>query len=214
MFTSSKFLAFNRNKIYSQTFKLYMQDSPLVRDHLKAYFDISINKKIVGRIVFSLFNKDVPRTALNFYHLCKGDKIDASTGKNMHYKGSKFHRVIPGFMCQGGDFLKGDGTGSLSIYGQTFGDENFLYSHDQPGLLSMANRGPNSNGSQFFITTADCGWLDGKHVVFGKVSEGIEVLNAIEFTGSSNGRTKSDVIIEDCGILEVEKPKVSDPNKH
>jgi peptidylprolyl isomerase len=118
--------------------------------------DISIDNKIRGRIIFELFAKDCPRTALNFYHLCKGDKtVD---GKVLSYKNTPFHRIIPGFMCQGGDILNGDGTGSISIYGKTFGDENFIFSHDAPGLLSMANMGVNTNGCQFFITTADCGW--------------------------------------------------------
>lgn len=209
--------SFKRNFInysfYTNLKKYYMQDSPLIRDNLKAYFDISINKNIKGRIVFTLFAKDCPRTALNFFHLCKGDKTD-STGKKLHYKGSKFHRIIPGFMCQGGDFLKGDGTGSISIYGNTFGDENFIFSHDQPGLLSMANRGPNTNGSQFFITVADAGWLDGKHTVFGKISEGIEILNEIEFAGSANGKPKMDVIIEDCGVIEEVKEKNTHGHDH
>jgi peptidylprolyl isomerase len=133
-----------------------MQENIFVRENLKAFFDISIDNKIRGRLIFELFAKDCPRTALNFYHLCKGDKtVD---GKLLHYKGTPFHRIIPGFMCQGGDILNGDGTGSISIYGKTFGDENFVFSHDGPGLLSMANRGANTNGSQFFITTADAGW--------------------------------------------------------
>ncbi len=192
--------------------KFYMQNTPSLRDNMKCYFDVSINNSMKGRIVFTLFAKDCPRTALNFYHLCKGDRSDES-GKKLHYKGSKFHRVIPGFMSQGGDILNGNGTGSVSIYGKTFGDENFVFSHDQAGLISMANRGPNTNGSQFFITFADCGWLDGKHVVFGKISEGIEVLNEIEFTGSSSGKTKSDVVIEDCGVLEEKKENVSETHQ-
>ena len=106
-------------------------------------------------------------------------------------------------MCQGGDILKGDGTGSISIYGETFPDEKFVFSHDQRGLLSMANRGMNTNGSQFFITTADCGWLDGKHVVFGKIVEGMEVLNAIEGQGTDTGKPKGEVRIIDCGAITV-----------
>ena len=195
----------NSFSFYKNLKKLYLQDSPSIRENLKAFFDISVNNNPKGRIIFTLFAKDCPRTALNFYHLCKGDRTDLQTGKKLTYKGSKFHRIIPGFMCQAGDILNNDGTGSISIYGKTFGDENFVFSHDQPGLLSMANRGPNTNGSQFFITTADCGWLDGKHVVFAKISEGINILNEIEFNGSANGKPKSDVIIEDCGVLEEEK---------
>jgi peptidylprolyl isomerase len=149
---------YTRNMFYSSIRKRYMQEDRFVRENLKSYFDISIDNKIRGRIVFELFAKDFPRTALNFYHLCKGDKTNPENNKPLYYKGSKLHRIIPGFMIQGGDILKGDGTGSTSIYGPTFADENFVFSHDQPGLLSMANRGRNTNGSQFFITTADCGW--------------------------------------------------------
>jgi len=195
---------------YKNMKKSYIQDQPSIRDNLKAYFDISINNNPKGRIIFTLFAKDCPRTALNFYHLCKGDKVDPASGKKLHYKGSKFHRIIPGFMSQGGDILNGNGTGSISIYGKKFGDENFVFSHDRPGLLSMANSGPNSNGSQFFITFADCGWLDGKHVVFGKITEGISILNEIEFLGSQNGKPKGDVLIQDCGILEEEKVESKD----
>ncbi len=204
----------NSFSFYKNIKKLYLQDSPSIRENLKAFFDISVNNNPKGRIIFTLFAKDCPRTALNFYHLCKGDKTDLQTGKKLTYKGSKFHRIIPGFMCQAGDILNNDGTGSISIYGKTFGDENFVFSHDQPGLLSMANRGPNTNGSQFFITTADCGWLDGKHIVFGKISEGINILNEIEFNGSSNGKPKSDVIIEDCGVLEEKKEKLHGHDAH
>jgi peptidylprolyl isomerase len=134
-----------------------LQDFIYIRENIKSFFDISIDDKVRGRIIFELFAKDCPRTALNFYHLCKGDK-STKEGQLLHYKNTPFHRIIPGFMCQGGDILKGDGTTSTSIYGPTFGDENFLFSHDRPGILSMANRGANTNGSQFFITTADCGW--------------------------------------------------------
>lgn len=190
--------ALYKNKFLS---KSYEQDFRFVRENLKCYFDISINDKPAGRLVFELFAKDLPLTSLNFYHLCIGDKIDKNTNKKLHYKNSKFHRVIPAFMCQGGDIIKGDGTGSVSIYGKTFGDEKFIFSHDQAGLLSMANRGPNTNGSQFFITTTDCGWLDGKHVVFGKIVEGKEVLNAIEAQGTDSGKPKAEIAIHDCGSL-------------
>lgn len=186
---------------YKCSKSFYQQPTSFVRENLKTFFDITIGDKIQGRITFELYAKDVPKTALNFYHLCKGDKASPE-GRALSYKNSIFHRVIPGFMCQGGDILNKDGTGSISIYGNTFGDENFIYSHDKPGLLSMANRGPNSNGSQFFITTADCGWLDGKHVVFGKVLDGIQVLNNIESNGSANGKVKSEILISNCGVLE------------
>jgi peptidylprolyl isomerase len=144
--------------LYKVIRKKYVLQEQFVRDNLKAYFDISIDNNPKGRLIFELFAKDCPKTALNFYHLCKGDKLNPKTNKPLHYKSSKFHRIIPGFMCQGGDIIKGDGTGSISIYGDTFPDENFVFSHDRPGMLSMANRGPNTNGSQFFITTADCAW--------------------------------------------------------
>lgn len=199
LFSASKNFKFYNNHILS---KKYEQDYRFVRENLKCFFDISINNKPAGRLVFELFAKDLPRTSLNFYHLCVGDKIDKETNKKLHYKNTKFHRIIQAFMCQGGDVLNGNGTGSCSIFGKTFGDEKFVFSHDQSGLLSMANRGPNTNGSQFFITTNDCAWLDGKHVVFGKVLEGKEVLNAIEAQGTDAGKPKADVVISECGALE------------
>jgi peptidylprolyl isomerase len=167
----------------------------------KVFFDISIGSQPAGRIVFELFSDDVPKTADNFRALCTGEKGIGTSGKPLHYKGSTFHRVIPQFMCQGGDFTNGNGTGGESIYGESFKDENFKYKHTDPGMLSMANRGPNTNGSQFFLTTVPTAWLDGKHVVFGKVVEGMDVVKKVEAVGSSSGSTRQPVKIEDCGQL-------------
>ncbi|GAA2994657.1 cyclophilin family peptidyl-prolyl cis-trans isomerase [Streptomyces sp. KhCrAH-43] len=162
----------------------------------QVFFDITINDEPAGRIVFNLFDDIVPKTADNFRQL--------ATGQNgFGYKGSSFHRVIPEFMLQGGDFTRGDGTGGKSIYGEKFADENFQLKHTKPGLLSMANAGPNSNGSQFFITTIVTSWLDGKHVVFGEVADedSMVLVKRIESLGSQSGRTKAKVTIADSGIL-------------
>lgn len=166
----------------------------------RVYFDISIGGKPAGRIVFELFADVVPKTAENFRALCTGEKGVGRAGKPLHFKGSSFHRIIPQFMCQGGDFTRGNGTGGESIYGEKFADENFKLRHTGKYLLSMANAGPNSNGSQFFITTAETPWLDGKHVVFGKVLSGSEVVDAMERVGSRNGATSQTVTIEDSGL--------------
>ncbi|PRW59726.1 peptidyl-prolyl cis-trans isomerase CYP19-3 isoform X2 [Chlorella sorokiniana] len=170
-------------------------------DNPRVFFDISIAGEEAGRIVMTLFADVVPRTAENFRCLCTGEAGVARGGKPLHYKGSLFHRVIPQFMCQGGDFENADGTGGQSIYGDTFADENFDLKHTDGGLLSMANAGPGTNGSQFFITTAPCPWLDGKHVVFGKVTEGLPVVKRMESLGSKSGRTAQKIYIADCGEL-------------
>ncbi|WP_436298613.1 peptidylprolyl isomerase [Stieleria mannarensis] len=171
----------------------------------QVYFDIEINGEPAGRIVMGLFGDDVPKTAENFRALCTGEKGVGKLGKPLHYKGSKFHRVIPEFMLQGGDFTAGNGTGGESIYGAKFADEKFAFAHDEVGLLSMANAGPNTNGSQFFITTVKTPWLDGKHVIFGRVIEGMDVVRRIESLGSSpSGATRLPITIADSGELKDE----------
>lgn len=162
----------------------------------KVYFDIAVNDKPLGRIVIGLFGKTVPLTASNFLALSTG-----SNKKHLSYKGSKFHRIIPSFMCQGGDITFGNGIGGESIYGGNFKDENFLIKHSAPGYISMANRGKDTNSSQFFITTVKTYWLDGRHVVFGKVLDGYDVVQKMESLGSDKGVPQGDVRIKDCGEL-------------
>ena len=167
----------------------------------RVFFDITVGGRATGRIVMELYADIVPKTAENFRALCTGEKGTGKSGKPLHFKGSKFHRVIPNFMCQGGDFTRGNGTGGESIYGEKFPDENFQERHTGPGVLSMANAGPNTNGSQFFLCTVKTEWLDGKHVVFGKVIEGMDVVKTVESYGSQSGKTSQDVVISDCGQL-------------
>jgi len=167
----------------------------------RVFFDINIGGSSAGRIVFELFQDTVPKTTENFRCLCTGEKGMGKSGKPLHFKGSGFHRIIPNFMCQGGDFTRGNGTGGESIYGEKFADENFKLKHTTPFLLSMANAGPGTNGSQFFITTAVTSWLDGKHVVFGKVVEGTDLVKKMESCGSQSGTTSKPVVIANCGQL-------------
>jgi peptidylprolyl isomerase len=155
---------------------------------------MAIDGKDVGKITFELYDDVVPITAENFKTIC-------SNTTQLTYKGSPFHRIIPDFMLQGGDITAGNGTGGKSIYGNKFKDENFKIKHTKPGQLSMANAGPNTNGSQFFITTVPCPWLDGKHVVFGEVTDGLDLVTKIEALGSESGKPKKKVTVADCGLL-------------
>jgi cyclophilin family peptidyl-prolyl cis-trans isomerase len=170
----------------------------------QVYFDVQIGRRDAGRIVFELYADTSPRTAENFRSLCTGERGNSpSSGHKLHYKGCPFHRIISGFMAQGGDTTKGDGTGGESIFGGKFDDENFLRRHDSAGLLSMANAGPNTNGSQFFITFRDTPHLDGRHVVFGKVIQGMELVTLMEMVATdASDCPRSPVIIADCGQVE------------
>jgi len=163
------------------------------------FCDVDIDNRNIGRIIFELYDDVVPLTCENFYSLCVGSHTSKTNGKPLHYKGSKFHRIIPQFMVQGGDVTLGNGRGGESIYGEKFQDENFVLKHEKPFLLSMANAGPDTNSSQFFLTTIVCDWLDNKHTVFGEVVEGKDVVKKIEDQGSPKGIPLTTVTISDCG---------------
>ncbi len=192
----------------------YQPHHPTVAGNPKVFFDISIGGTPAGRITLELFADAVPRTAENFRALCTGEKGVGKKGKPLHFKGSAFHRIIPKFMCQGGDITTGNGTGGESIYGEQFDDETFqgkAGKHFGPGTLSMANKGKNTNASQFFLCTAETPHLDGKHVVFGQVLTGYEVVAQIEAAGSSSGAPSRTVTISACGMVEPATKKGAAP---
>lgn len=172
----------------------------------RVYFDISMQNQPLGRIVIGLYGSTTPKTAHNFETLCKGSA--SANDRQLGYKGSAFHRIIPNFMIQGGDFTNHNGTGGLSIYGSKFPDENFALKHTGPGVVSMANSGRDTNGSQFFICTTRTPHLDGRHVVFGVVEEGWDVVREIERAGTRSGSPSARVVIRDCGVLEEAKEDV------
>ena len=167
----------------------------------EVYLDIDIDGKDAGRVYLALFGTVVPETVHNFVDICAG-YVEAANGNYLSYDGTPFHRIINHFMAQGGDITKGDGTGGASIFGQKFPDENFQLHHDRDHVVSMANSGADTNGSQFFITFQKTPWLDGKHVVFGEVIDGFATLHKMEAAGTPNGKTKRSVVLRKCGVIE------------
>lgn len=194
----------------ASTKEIPLEDCVGHKDNVHVFIDFGIKDRfkddLIGRVEFELFTNKLPLTCENFRCFITGEKGDGATGKPMHYKGVKFHRIIPGFMLQGGDHIQGDGSGGESIYGRCFDDEwpdGGHVKHSQAGLLSMANSGPGTNGSQFFVTFAKARWLDGRHVVFGRVVKGMEHLRWIEMRcGTYTGQPLQNVIARDCGQLK------------
>lgn len=191
----------NPTQLIAATIMTIATTTATAADNPKVALDVTIGGQPAGTLTLELFADVVPKTAENFRALCTGEKGMGKSGKPLSYAGSPFHRIIPGFMIQGGDFTRGNGTGGESIYGEKFADENFNLKHTGAGILSMANAGPNTNGSQFFITVAETTWLDGKHVVFGKVVDGIDVLKAMEDQGTRTGQPKTEVVLAGCRQL-------------
>lgn len=189
-----------KNRLHIKKKKKVKFHQEIKRDSKKhnqnfVYIEIGINQNILGKIIIELYEEDVPYTCKNFRTLCMNKN-------NMTYKNSPFHRIIKDFMIQGGDFTRGDGTGGISIYGERFRDENFIFKHDRPYLLSMANAGPDTNGSQFFITTVKTPHLDNKHVVFGEVVKGFEIIDYLNnIDTDENNRPIQNIYINNCGLL-------------
>lgn len=173
----------------------------MTENHPKVFLDISIDNNKIGRIVIELYADKVPRTCDNFRVLCTGEKGVGRSGSKLHFKGCKFHKIIPNFIIQSGDFITNDGSSNESIYGKAFEDENFSISHNEPGIVSMANSGRNTNGGQFFITLTPATWLDHKNVAFGKVIEGMNIVQQIGETGTKSGTPTKTVEISDCGEM-------------
>lgn len=199
----------------AQAATAYLQPYPTNPSNSQVFFDVAegeqrtmfgrMKEQPIGRIEMELFDDTVPITARSFRELCRGGNGAAPGGKDLHYKGCVFHRIIPDFMIQGGDITRGNGTGGCSIYGTRFKDESFAGKagkHKGPGILSMANAGRNTNGSQFFLCTVACPWLDGKHVVFGQVTKGFDHVKKLESFGTPSGSPKAVVLISDCGVIQ------------
>ncbi|KAG2705958.1 hypothetical protein I3843_05G072300 [Carya illinoinensis] len=199
-------LAFSKPKTKTKTKQVEEKAEEVPEITHRVYLDVNIDKQRQGRIVIGLYGQVVPKTVENFRALCTGEKGKGASGKKLYYKGTPFHRIVSGFMIQGGDIIYGDGRGYESIYGVTFADENFKIKHSHAGVVSMVNSGPNSNGAQFFITTVKTSWLDGEHVVFGKVIQGMDIVFAIEGgAGTYSGKPRKKVVIAESG--EIPKSK-------